>query len=120
MGTIEGYCFCFSFRYKVEIKPCYKYISEHSIDGMALSQTCLWVSTCNQICFLNLETLDLEGVGKRTKKPHAFVGKIMISDDGDQMWSAHLGGIIMSVWNALNVCICLMWMWKPVLKKMSH
>ena len=24
---------------------------------------------------------------------------MMLSDDGDEMWSAHLGGIIMSVWN---------------------
>ena len=24
----------------------------------------------------------------------------MISDGGEQMWSAHLGGVIMSVWNA--------------------
>ena len=107
MGTMEGYCFAFPLDIKAiqtKIRPRYKYISEHSIDGMALSQTCLWVSTCNQICFLNPESLELEGVEKRTKNTHAFVGKIMISDDGEQMWSAHLGGVIMSVWNA-NQCM---------------
>ena len=103
MGTMEGYCFAFPLDIKaiqIKSRPCYRFISEHSVDGLALSQTCLWVSTCNQICFLNLDTLDIEGVEKRSKNTHAFVGKMMLSDDGDQMWSAHLGGVIMSVWNA--------------------
>ena len=107
MGTMEGYCFTFPLDIKAiqtKIRPRYKYTSEHCIDGMALSQTCLWASTCNQICFLNPESLDLEGVEKRPKNIHAFVGKVMISDGGEQMWSAHLGGVIMSVWNA-NQCM---------------
>ena len=107
MGTMEGYCFVFPVdvrAIKTNPRPCNKYnISEHCIDGLALSQTCLWVSTCDQIHFLNPETLDLEGVEKRTKNTHAFVGKMMLSDNGDQMWAAHLGGVIMSAWNA---CLC--------------
>ena len=102
MGTMEGYCFAFPLDVRTiqsNTRPCYKYISEHCVDGLAVSPTCLWVSTCNQIRFLNPKTLDLEGVKKRTKNTHAFVGKMMLSDDGDEMWSAHLGGVIMSVWN---------------------
>ena len=43
---------------------------------------------------------DLKGVEKRTKNTHAFVGKMMLSDNGDQMWAAHLGGVVISAWNA--------------------
>ena len=102
MGTMEGYCFAFPLDIKAiqsNARPCYKYVSEHAVDGLAVSQTCLWVSTCNQISFLNLETLDLEGVEKRKRITNAFVGKMMLSDDGELMWSAHLGGVIMSAWN---------------------
>ena len=105
MGTMEGYCFAFPMDVATiqgDSKPRYKYVSEHCVDGVALTHTCLWASTRNQIHFLNSKTLDLEGVEKRTKNTHAFVGKLMLSDCGDQMWTAHLGGVIMSVWNALK------------------
>ena len=103
MGTMEGYCFAFTMdvaSIQGDSKPRYKYVSEHCVDGVALTHTCLWASTRNQIHFLNPETLDLEGVEKRTKNTHAFVGKMMLSDDGDQMWAAHLGGVVISAWNA--------------------
>ena len=103
MGSMEGYCFAFTMdvaSIQGDSKPRYKYVSEHCIDGVALTHTCLWASTHNEIHFLNPETLDLEGVEKRTKNTHAFVGKMMLSDDGDQMWAAHLGGVVISAWNA--------------------
>ena len=103
MGTMEGYCFTFPMdvvTIQGDSKPCYKYVSQYCVDGMALTHTCLWASTRNQIHFLNPETLDLEGVEKRTKNTHAFVGKMMLSDNGDQMWAAHLGGVVISAWNA--------------------
>ena len=103
IGTMEGYCFAFTMdvaSIQGDSKPRYKYVSEHCVDGVALTHTCLWASTRSQILFLNPETLDLEGVEKRTKNTHAFVGKIMLSDNGDQMWTAHLGGVITSAWNA--------------------
>ena len=101
MGTMEGYCFAFTMDVASigDSKPRYKYVSEHCVDGVALTHSFLWVSTRNQIHFLNPETLDLEGVEKKTKNTHAFVGKMMLSDDGDQMWAAHLGGVIISAWN---------------------
>ena len=102
MGTMQGYCFAFPMDVATihDSKPCYKYVSEHCVDGVALAHTCLWASTRNQICFLNPETLDLEGVEKRTKNTNTFVGKMMLSDNGEQVWSAHLGGVMMSAWNA--------------------
>ena len=110
MGTVEGHCFAFSIDLATiqgNSKPRYKYVSEHCVDGVALTHTCLWASTLNQICFLNPETLDVEGVEKRTKNTDAIVGKMMLSDNGYQMWSAHLGGVIISAWNArLRTHIC--------------
>ena len=103
VGTNKGYCVAFPMDVTALQKnsnPCFKFLSQYSVDAVALTQNCLWASTHNQIHFLNPETLDLEGVEKRTKNINAFVGKLMLSDDGDQMWSAHLGGVIMSLWNA--------------------
>ena len=103
MGTMEGYCFALPMDVATiqgDSKPRYKYVSEHCVDGMALTHTCLWASTHNQIHFLNPETLDIEGVERRTKNTHAFVGKVMLSDNGEQIWSAHLGGVVLSAWNA--------------------
>ena len=102
MGTMEGYCFAFPMDVATiqgDSKPRYKYLSDYYIDGVALTHTCLWASTRNQIHFLNPETLNIEGVQMRTTNAHAFVGKMMLSDNGEQMWSAHLGSVIMSVWN---------------------
>ena len=110
MGTMEGYCFAFPINVATtqgDSKPCYRYVSEHCVDGVALTHTCLWASTRSQIHFLNPETLDLEGVEKRTKNTHAFVGKLMLSDNEEQMWAAHLGGVVISAWNArLRTHIC--------------
>ena len=103
MGTMEGYCFAFPMDVATiqgDSKPRYKYVSEHCVDGVAFTHTCLWASTRNQIHFLNPETLYLEGVEKRTKNTHAFVGKMILSDNGEQMWAAHLGGVVISAWNA--------------------
>ena len=110
MGTMEGYCFAFTMdvaSIQGDSKPRSNYVSKYCVDGVALTHTCLWASTRNQIHFLNPETLDLEGVEERTKNIHAFVGKMMLSDDGDQMWAAHLGGVVISAWNArqrMHIC----------------
>ena len=103
MGTMEGYCFAFPMDVATiqgGSRPCYKYVSEHCIDGVGLTHACLWASIRNQIHFLNPETLELEGLEKRTKNTHAFVGKLMLSDNEEQMWAAHLGGVVISAWNA--------------------
>ena len=103
MGTMEGYCFAFPMDVHAiqhEIKLNCKYVSEYSVDGVVITKTCLWVSSRNCIHFLNPDSIDLEGVEKRTKNTQAFVGLMQLSDNEDQVWSAHLGGVMMSAWNA--------------------
>ena len=103
LGTMEGNCFVFPANV-ADIQPSTKShhecISEHCVDGLALSETCLYASVRDQIHFLNPQTLELEGVEKRKQNIGAYVGKMMLPDNGDQIWSAHLGGVILSAWNA--------------------
>ena len=103
LGTMEGNCFVYPANVadvQPNTTPHYVCISEHCVDGLALSQTCLWASIRDQMHFLNPQTLELEGVEKRKQNMGAYVGKMMLSDNGDLMWSAHLGGVILSAWNA--------------------
>ena len=103
LGTMEGNCFVFPINVadiQPNTRPHCVCISEHCVDGLALSETCLWASVCDQVHFLNPETLKFEGVKKRKQKISAYIGKMMISDNENLMWSAHLGGVILSAWNA--------------------
>ena len=103
LGTMEGNCFVFPVNVtdiQANTRPCYVCISEHCIDGLALSQTHLWASIRDQIHFLNSQTLEFEGVEKREQNIGSYVGKMALSDDKNVMWSAHLGGVILSAWNA--------------------
>ena len=109
MGTVEGYCFVFPKNVSIiynGIKPFYKHISEYCIDGIALTQTHLWVSSCSQIYFLNFNSLEVEGVIKRMHNKNACIGKMMLCDNGDQVLSANLGDVIMSSWDA-HQCVHL-------------
>ena len=98
MGTMEGYCLAFHVRNNFR-RTC-KYLSEHCIDGLVVTKGWLWASTQNQILFLNPESLDMDGMVERTSNSKAYVGQMSMSDDGDQVWSAHVGGLVLSSWNA--------------------
>ena len=102
VGTMEGYCFAFPIDVQMiqNDNPKLKYVSEHCVDGITITKTCLWVSTRGQIHFLHPDSLDLEGMVMRKKNIQAFVGMMQFSDNEDQVWSAHIGGVIMSSWNA--------------------
>ena len=103
LGTMEGNCFVYPANVadvQPNTRPLHVCISEHCVDGLALSQTCLWASIRDQIHFLNPQTLDFEDVEKRKQNMGAYVGKMMLSDNGKLMWSAHLGGVVLSAWNA--------------------
>ena len=103
LGTMEGNCFVFPVNVvdiQPNTRPLHVCISEHCVDGLALSQTCLWASIRDQIHFLNPQTLKLQGVKKRKQNIGVYIGKMMLSDNGDLMWSAHLGGVVLSAWNA--------------------
>ena len=103
LGTMEGNCFIFPIDV-VDIHsgtwPYCKCISEHCIHGLALGQTCLWASISDEIQFLDPQALEWKGHEQRTKNKGAYIGNMMLSDNGDIMWSAHLGGVILSAWNA--------------------
>ena len=103
LGTMEGSCFVFPIDVadiQSNTRPLHVTVSEYGIDGLALGQNCLWASFCDQIHFLNPQTLEFEGVMKRTKNRGAYIGKMMLSDNGDMMWSANIRGVILSAWNA--------------------
>ena len=103
LGTMEGNCFVFPINVadiKPNTRPRYVFISEHCVDGLALSENCLWASFHDQIHFLNYQTLEFQGVEKRKQNIGAYIGKMMLSDNKNLMWSAHLGGVILSAWNA--------------------
>ena len=102
LGTMEGNCFVFPIDItNITDRDARKlYVSENCINGLALSENYLWVSLHDQIHFLKLHTLRCDGVIKREKNKGAYVGKLMLSDNGDIMWSAHIRGVILSAWNA--------------------
>ena len=99
LGTMEGNCFIFptdASDIQSNTEHYCKCISEHCVDGLALSQSYLWVSIQSQIHFLNPHTLKFECMVKRTVNTGANIGRMMLSDSGDMIWSAHLGGVVLS------------------------
>ena len=104
LGTLEGYCFCFVndiAKVRANYKPRYKYVSEHAVDGITTTQQCVWVSHTKYIYFLNFDNLSLEGsIHRDQKERDAFVGQLSPSPNGNIIWSAHLGGTVLTAWDA--------------------
>ena len=108
LGTLEGYCFAFCMDIKAiqsNARPRYKYISENAVDGIAVTNKHVWVSHTKLIYFLNLETLQMEHSWHRQGNQDegnqdAFIGQLSCSNDGKIIWSAHLGGTILSAFDA--------------------
>ena len=109
LGTLEGYCFAFSIDIKqiqANAKPRYKYVSEHAVDGIVVTNNagneCVWVSHTRYIYFLKPDNLAQEGSLYRGHSD-AFVGQLSISPtDTTTVWSAHLGGHVLSAWDATH------------------
>ena len=71
LGTLEGFCFLFYNDINLvcaNVKPRYKYISEHAVDGIVCTQTCVWVAHTRYIYFLNFDNLALKGSIHREKE----------------------------------------------------
>ena len=105
LGTLEGYCFSFCMDIKAiqsNARPRYKYISENAVDGIAVTDKHVWISHTKLIYFLNLESLQMEHSWHRQKHQDAFIGQLSSSNDGKIIWSAHLGGTILSAWDVQN------------------
>ena len=106
IGTLEGYCFSFSndiAKVRENAKPKYKYVSEHAVDGIVCTNEFIWVSHTRYIYFLNPDNLALEGSVSRDREREAYIGQLSVSpSDETVIWSAHLGGIILTAWDARN------------------
>ena len=107
LGTLEGYCFSFYNDISAvcaNIKPRYKYISEYAVDGIACTQQCVWAAHTRYIYFLNFDNLALEGSIHHEREQEVFIGQLSFDPDHNTVWSAHLGGVILSAWDAYNKC----------------
>ena len=104
LGTLEGYCFCFYndiSMVRANVKPMYKYISEHAIDGITCTQMCVWIAHTWYIYLLNFDSLELES-SIHDEEREAYIGQLSFDPDHNIVWSAHLGGVILSAWDAHN------------------
>ena len=109
VGTLEGYCFSFVNDICVlqdnSAKPVSKYISEYPVDGIACTEKCVWVTHTRYISYLNLDNLALQGCIHREKERESFVGQLSYDSNRKIIWSAHLGGVVLSAWDAPNKCL---------------
>ena len=109
LGTLEGYCFAYSIDIKqiqADEKSRCKCVSEHAVDGIVVTNNagneCVWVSHTCYIYFLKPDNLAQEGSLYRGHSD-AFVGQLSISPtDTTTVWSAHLGGHVLSAWDATH------------------
>jgi serine/threonine protein kinase/Leucine-rich repeat (LRR) protein len=115
MGTLEGYCFsCDTSEIvaNINLKLKYKRISEHAIDGIICTQQHVWIAHTKYINLLMLDKLApskfcLKRVREKGQDMYieeAYIGQLFIDCDRNVIWSAHLGGVIVSAWDAHKKC----------------
>ena len=106
MGTLEGYCFCYSDINEVQanIKPRCQHISKCAIDGIVCTQQHVWIAHTNYILLLNFDDLSIKFCIQRGMEQQAYIGQLSFDSDHNIVWSAHLGGVILSAWDAHNKC----------------
>ena len=109
VGTLEGYCCRFvSDIYKHQTSDQlhlqFERVSNNSIDGIACTKQSIWVSHSKHISFLKFGNLHLKGSIHQEKG--ANIGQLSSSPDGKIMWSAHLGGFLLTAWDAHKKCHC--------------
>ena len=109
LGTLEGYCFSFSIDIKqiqANAKPRYKYVSEHALQGIVVTGSpgneVLWVSHTRYINILNADNLSADGF-LHQRHADAYIGQLSVSStDVTTVWSAHIGGKMISAWDATH------------------
>ena len=104
LGTLEGYCFCFHndiSAVQANVRPRYKYISKYAVDSIVCTQQCVWVAHTRYISLLNFDSLELE-TSIHDEEREAYIGQLSFNPDHNIVWSAHLGGVILSAWDAYN------------------
>ena len=109
VGTLEGYCISYqndiSGLKSNTVHPKYKHISDHPINGIVCTQEHVLISHTQYICFLDFETLAVGDIIHREMGHKVYnVGQLALDLDGVVVWSAHLGVVILSAWDAHNKC----------------
>ena len=105
VGTSRGYCYIFDKDIKFlvqEYKPIYCSVSYDAIDGIVVTDRHVWVSHTRFVSFLNLLTLRCEHLYKRTHRMNSYIGQLSKStyEDTNIIWSACVGGQVISAWIA--------------------
>ena len=105
VGTNRGYCFSFPMNAVKQptssIKNKHKRISHNPIKGIACAQQCVWVSQAKSISFVSCENLEIQDkIHHENDESEDFIGELSLSDDGNTVWSAHIGGTMVSAWHA--------------------
>ena len=103
VGTLEGYVFAFPHDLKAlqaNEPPRYQFISENAIEGITATRKHVWVSHTRFMFFLNLESLRMEHQLTCSSHKVDFIGSLCLSEETNIVWSAHLGGSVISAWNA--------------------
>ncbi len=101
LGTLEGHCFSFCrdiIQIQASAKPRKKYISEYAVNGIVFTHQYVWVSHTRYIDILNPDNLDL--VETIHRQQGTSIGQLSLSKDGNTIWSAHVGGVLISAWDA--------------------
>ena len=102
LGTLEGYVFAFCHDLKAiqaNEPPRHQFISENAIEGITATRKHVWVSHTRFMFFLNLETLKMEHQLTCSSHKEDFIGSLYLSEETNIVWSAHLGGSVISAWN---------------------
>jgi len=106
LGTKEGTCVLYPTNVDLENIEYYcrrKSVSCCSIDGIVLVNNHLWASTQKKILILNPDTLDELGMMVQPDNDtNVSVGKLIISESGSEVFSAFIGGGILSLWDVSN------------------
>ena len=106
IGTVEGFCFSYSDISEVQanIKPRCKYISEYPINSILCTEQYVWITHSKCICLLNVDDLSLQSCIHREVGEEAYIGQLSFDSDHEIIWSAHLGGVMLSAWDVHNKC----------------
>ena len=104
LGTLEGCCLSFTNDTSTVQINTRQLPSKHAIDGIVCTQQCVWVTQMRCIYFLNFDDLALEGSLHREDEEETYsnIGQLSIDPDHNIVWSAHLGGVILSAWDTHN------------------
>lgn len=105
VGTNGGFCFSFPVNAVNQPTPSmknkHKRISHNPIKGIACTQQCVWVSQASSISFISYDNLEIQDeICRENGEPEDFIGELSLTDDGNTVWSAHIGSTVVSSWHA--------------------